>query len=39
MISLLFNELFAEEIREMRRENQHNISWFSNIQETFKKSI
>ncbi len=39
MISSLSNELSAEEIREMRRKNQHNISWFSDIWETSKKSI
>ncbi len=39
MISSLFNELSAEEIRKMRRENQHDISWLSDVQETFKKSI
>ncbi len=39
MISSLFNELSAEEIRETRRENQHDISWFSDVQETSKKSI
>ncbi len=39
MISSLFNELSAEEIRETRRRNQHDISWFSDIWKTFKKSI
>ncbi len=39
MISSLFNELSAEEIRKTRRRNQHDISWFSDVWETFKKSI
>ncbi len=39
MISSLSNELSAEEIREMRRENQHDISWFSDVEAMFKKSI
>ncbi len=39
MISSLSNELSAEEIRRMRRENQHDVSWFSDVQETSKKSI
>ena len=39
MISSLSNKLSAEEIKEMRRENQHNILWFSDVWTTFKKSI
>ncbi len=39
MISSLSNELSAEEIRETRRRNQHDISWLSDVQETSKKSI
>ena len=39
MISSLSNELSAEEIRRTRRENQHDISWLSDVQETSKKSI
>ncbi len=39
MISSLSNELPAEEIRETRRRNQHDISWLSDVWETSKKSI
>ncbi len=39
MISSLSNELSAEEIRETREENQQDISWFSDVWVTLKKSI
>ena len=39
MISSLFNKLSAEEIRKMRRRNQHDISWLLDVWETSKKSI